>query len=234
MVSIRNFTPRLYQETIMASCVKANCLIILPTGLGKTKTAIMAIAQRLNSFPNSKVLFLSVTKPLAEQIYNEVLECMDMPHEKVALFTGSVSPKKREILWENSNIIVSTPQCIENDIINSRIKLEDISLLIADEAHNAVKDYAYTWISKQYYKKARYPRIIGLTASPGSELEKIQEVCKNLYIEEIEIRTDTDPDVKPYVHEIDIKWVSVTLPQVFSDVKISFAVQHIGSSLPSF
>ena len=147
MVAIRNFTPRLYQETIMASCARGNCLIILPTGLGKTKTAILAAAQRLNSFPNSKILFLTVTKPLAEQIHNEVRDCLDLDENKVVLFTGAVSPKKREELWKNAIVTVSTPQCIENDIINNRINLENISLLIADEAHNAVKDYSYTWVA---------------------------------------------------------------------------------------
>jgi Fanconi anemia group M protein len=219
MVNIRNFTPRLYQETIMASCAKGNCLIILPTGLGKTKTAILAAAQRLSSFPNSKILFLTVTKPLAEQIYNEIRECIELDEDKIVLFTGSVAPKKREELWEKSIVIVSTPQCIENDIINNRLSLENVSLLIADEAHNAVKDYSYTWVAKQYHKKSRFPRIIGLTASPGSDLEKIQEVCKNLYIEEIEIRTDKDPDVKPYVHEIEINWVKVDLPKVFLEAR---------------
>ncbi len=219
MVNIRNFTPRLYQETIMDSCAKGNCLVILPTGLGKTKTAIMAAVHRLNAFPNSKILFLTVTKPLAEQIYNDVKECTDMEENKIALFTGYVSPEKRQELWKNSVITVSTPQCIENDIINNRIDLENVSLMIADEAHNAVKDYSYTWVAKQYHKKSRWPRIIGLTASPGSDLERIQEVCKNLYIEEIEIRTDKDPDVSPYVHEIDIDWVAVNLPPVFIEAK---------------
>jgi len=219
MVAIRNFTPRLYQETIMASCARGNCLIILPTGLGKTKTAILAAAQRLNSYPKSKILFLTVTKPLAEQIHKEVEECLDIGEGKIALFTGSVSPAKREEEWKNSVFIVSTPQCIENDMINNRIDMENVSLLVADEAHNAVKDYSYTWVAKQYHKKSRFARIIGLTASPGSDLEKIQEVCKNLFIEEIEIRTDQDPDVKPYVHEIDIKWVVVELPQIFNDIK---------------
>ena len=219
MVNIKNFTPRLYQETIMASCAKGNCLIILPTGLGKTKTAILAVAQRLNAFPNSKILFLTVTKPLAEQIYNEVKECIDMDENKIVLFTGSVSPKKRGDLWDNATITVSTPQCIENDIINNRINLDSVSLLIADEAHNAVKDYSYTWVAKQYHKKSKFPRIIGLTASPGSDLEKIQEVCKNLYIEEIEIRTDKDPDVKPYVYDIEINWVEVELPKVFLEAR---------------
>ena len=199
MAAIRNFVPRLYQETIMASCAKGNCLIILPTGLGKTKTAILAAAHRLNGFPNSKVLFLTVTKPLAEQIYNEIRECMDIDADKIALFTGSVAPSKRQEMWKNSIVTVSTPQCIENDIINNRIELDNVSLIVADEAHNAVKDYSYTWVAKQYHKKSKWPRIIGLTASPGSDLDRIQEVCKNLYIEEIEIRTDQDPDVKRYV-----------------------------------
>ncbi|MBL7055609.1 DEAD/DEAH box helicase [Candidatus Woesearchaeota archaeon] len=219
MVNIKNFTPRLYQETIMNSCSKGNCLVILPTGLGKTKTAILSIAQRLKQYPNSKALFMTVTKPLAEQIYEEVKDCLEIDEGDVALFTGTVSPKKREEMWQKSKVIVSTPQCIENDIINKRINFEDTSLLITDEAHNAVKDYAYTWVAKQYNTISRFPRIIGLTASPGSDMEKIQEVCKNLYIEEIEIRTDKDEDVKPYVHEIDVKWVEVHLPPVFNEVK---------------
>lgn len=219
MVGIKNFIPRLYQETIMASCAKSNCLVILPTGLGKTKTAILVAVQRLNSFLNSKILFLTVTKPLADQIYTEFKECVDIDESRIALFTGSVAPKKREEIWKNSAIIVSTPQCIENDIINNKINLENVSLMVADEAHNAVKDYSYTWVAKQYFNKARFPRIIGLTASPGSDIERIQEVCKNLFIEEIEIRTDNDPDVKPYVYEIEIDWVEVELPKVFADAK---------------
>ena len=116
----------------MASCAKGNCLIILPTGLGKTKTAILAAAQRLSSFPKSKILFLTVTKPLAEQIYNEVRECIELDEDKIVLFTGSVAPKKREELWEKSVVIVSTPQCIENDIINNRISLKNVSLVTKD------------------------------------------------------------------------------------------------------
>ena len=218
MVKIRNFKPRLYQETIMASCVKGNCLVILPTGLGKTKTAILTAAQRLTSYPNSKILFLTVTKPLAEQIYEEIKNSLNLSEEEIALFTGSVAPTKREKLWKQSRAIISTPQCIENDFINKRISFEDVSLMIIDEAHNAVGEYAYTWIAKQYKTKSRFPRIMGLTASPGSDLEKIQEVCQNLYTEEIEIRTDKDPDVKPYVHNIEITWVPVVLPPAFTQI----------------
>ena len=202
----------------MASCAKGNCLVILPTGMGKTKTAILSLAQRFNQYPQSKAIFLTVTKPLAEQIVEEIKECLDLNEEEVTLFTGSVAPSKRAALWKQAKVVVSTPQCIENDFINKRVDFENTSLLVIDEAHNAVGDYAYTWIAKQYQKNSRFPRIIGLTASPGSDLEKIQEVCSNLHIEEIEIRTDKDPDVKPYVHEVNLEWYPVILPPLFTDV----------------
>ena len=49
-------------------------------------------------------------------------------------------------------------------------------MLVIDEAHRAVGDYAYVFVAQQYHKKAKYPRILSLTASPGSDIEKIQEV----------------------------------------------------------
>ena len=42
-------------------------------------------------------------------------------------------------------------------------------------------------------------------------MEKITEVCNNLFIEEIEVRTETDPDVSPYVQETELEWVEVEL-----------------------
>ncbi|MEK6916549.1 MAG: ERCC4 domain-containing protein, partial [Nanoarchaeota archaeon] len=62
-------------------------------------------------------------------------------------------------------------------------------------------------------------RILALTASPGSNLEKIQEVIKNLYIEDVEIRTDDDPDVAPYIQEVNVKWIHVDLPEHFKSTQ---------------
>ena len=62
---LRDFTPRLYQETIFATTVKKNTLVVLPTGLGKTAIALMLTTQRLKQYPQSKIIFLAPTKPLA-------------------------------------------------------------------------------------------------------------------------------------------------------------------------
>lgn len=218
-MQIIGFEPRLYQQTILYSCVRNNCLIILPTGLGKTKTAILVAVHRLNTFPNSKVLFLTPTKPLANQICQEFKKCTDISDSEIFLFTGAINPEKREVLWNDAKIVVSTPQGCVNDVINGRMSLEEISLLVFDEAHRSVGDYDYVFLAKQYHKRGKFPRIIGLTASPGSDLETITEVSKNLFIEEIELRTETDPDVKPYVQELDVDYILVNLPDNFKDIK---------------
>jgi Fanconi anemia group M protein len=106
--------------------------------------------------------------------------------------------------------------------MSGRISLSEVSLLGFDECHRSTGDYSYNFIAKQYIKKALYPRIIGLTASPGSDNEKIQEVCTNLFIEKIEVRTSKDEDVVPYVQEVDIDKRFVELPDIFADIKRYF------------
>ena len=215
---IKNFKPRLYQETIFASASKANTLVVLPTGMGKTNIFLMLAAHRLKQYPKSKILLLGPTKPLISQ-YQKVFEkYFDIDIKKMTIFTGLVKPEKRAELWKESQIIFSTPQGLENDIIGSKIDLKEVSLLGIDEAHRAVGDYSYVFIAKQYEKIAKYPRIIAMTASPGSELEKINEVINNLFIEEIEIRTDKSPDVKSYIQKLDINWIKVKLPENFKDI----------------
>jgi len=216
---IKDFKPRLYQETILATCTQKNTLVVLPTGMGKTAVSFLLAVHRLRLYPNSKILILSPTRPLCQQHVDTFKKHLDIEQERIVLFTGFVKPEKRHEIWKNAQIVVATPQSIENDIISGRIPVEDISLIVFDEAHRAVGDYAYVFVAKQYHRKSRFPRILGLTASPGSDMEKIEDVCKNLFIEEIEIRTDEDPDVKPYIKEIKIDWVPVELPPAFQQIQ---------------
>lgn len=208
---MRNFEPRLYQETILDTAVQKNTLVVLPTGMGKTAVAMMLAAQRLKNFPNSKIVILAPTRPLVEQHLNVFKKHLEISEDEMHVFTGLISPEKRLQLWKEKRVIFSTPQGLEHDVISSRVSLEDVSLMVFDEAHRATGEYAYNFIAKIYNKKAKYPRILALTASPGSDLEKITEVCKNLFIEDVELRTTDDPDVKPYIQDIDINWIKVEL-----------------------
>ncbi|WP_461866926.1 DEAD/DEAH box helicase [Thermococcus sp.] len=210
--------PRIYQEVIYARCKEKNSLVVLPTGLGKTLIAQMIADYRLTKY-GGKVLMLAPTKPLALQHRESFLRLFDIPEERINALTGEYKPEKREQIWKKSTIITATPQTIENDIVVGRISLEEVSLLIFDEAHRAVGNYAYVYIAKEYMRQAKHPLILGLTASPGSSEDKIKEIIKNLHIEHVEVRTESSPDVKPYVQGIRLEWVKVELPGLYKDVR---------------
>ena len=217
----RTVERRSYQIAIAATCLMRNTLVILPTGLGKTVIALLVIASRLLN-EDGKVLFLAPTKPLVEQHADFLRRTLNIDAEKIVTLSGEVPPEKREELYERATIVVSTPQVVENDIISGRVNLRDFILAIFDEAHRAVGNYSYVFIAKQFRTESKSPLIMGITASPGSEPERILEVIENLGIEDMEIRTEYDSDVRPYVGEKKIEWVKVDMPEELKEVAEKF------------
>lgn len=213
-----------YQRNIAAAAQKASTLVVLPTGMGKTIIALLLIAEHLKN-PANKILFLAPTKPLVNQ-HSTFLKTNLTTPDQVTTFTGEVSPDQRLKDWNTHHIIVSTPQVIENDLIANRLTLHDVSLIIFDEAHRAVGNYSYVFVA-QTYRRHRQDRLcLAMTASPGNDIQKILEICHNLEIKTIEIRTPTDPDVRPYVHDLDVQWKEIPLPKEFAAV-----LQHLRRAL---
>lgn len=225
---LKSFTPRLYQETILATCASANTLVVLPTGLGKTAIAVLLAIHRLQSYPGSKVLFLAPTRPLVLQHQTTFTELTSFHLDDYAVFTGHVQPELRGKQFAAAKIIFSTPQGLENDIINKIITLSDVSLIIFDEAHRAAGDYSYVFIAKKYMEQARYARILALTASPGGTTEDIHAVMQSLYIEKVEVRHEEDADVKGYVQEVHTEWITVALPADLLKI-----IQHLHTAFTS-
>ncbi|MBW3017704.1 DEAD/DEAH box helicase [Candidatus Woesearchaeota archaeon] len=209
---LREFKARLYQQTIFATCSSYNTMVVLPTGMGKTGIGLLLAAKRLTQYPKSKIVILAPTKPLLDQHYNTFVKHLDIDPELFTTFSGSISPENRENLWEQKQIFFSTPQTIENDLISGKINLQDVSMLCFDECHRATGDYSYVFIAKQYNKQSKHPRVLALTASPGSDMEKINEVMTNLFVERVEIRTESDPDVQPYIQDVEKEYIYVDLP----------------------
>jgi Fanconi anemia group M protein len=211
---------RAYQTAIAATALMRNTLVILPTGLGKTVVALLVIASHLSK--GGRVLMLAPTKPLVEQHAQFFKKMLKIPEDQIVALSGEISPAKRAEVWSKARVVVSTPQVIENDLLAARISLREISHLTFDEAHRAVGDYSYVFIAKKYFKQSSNPLILAITASPGSDVEKIQEVVRNLGIEEIEIRTEYDSDVKPYIYGKVIDWIRVEMPEELEGVRQKF------------
>jgi Fanconi anemia group M protein len=207
---------RAYQVNIARACLERSTLVVLPTGMGKTVVAAMAIAEILRR-RGGKVLFLAPTKPLVEQHAASLRDLLVV--ERIALFTGeATSPEERDLLWRENKIVVSTPQVIRNDVRAERFTLDDVSLIVFDEAHRAVGDYAYVDVAAAY-REVPGRLVLGMTASPGASAAKILEVCGHLGITAVEIRTESDADVVPYVHELQVDKVPVDAPDVAKEIR---------------
>ena len=208
---------RLYQQALAAQVLKkGNTMIVAPTALGKTIVAALVSAERLNRIPSSKILMLAPSKPLAVQHEESLKEFLKAP---VNVLTGSITPDKRVKLWEKSRVISATPQTVESDVIAGRYDLKDVSLLIFDECHRGTGNYAYVFLANRYMREGKDPLILGLTASPGGDEEKINTVCQNLFINEVMVKTEDDVDVKPYFKPIEIKWVFVEMGKEQKKIK---------------
>lgn len=216
---LKNIKPRKYQQEIVEKCIQKNCLVVLPTGVGKTLIALMLVIERMKKFPLKKILFLAPTRPLAEQHLKYFQKHLGELFGQMELFTGKVKSNERKKIWQRAEIIFSTPQCIGNDLKKNLYTLEDISLLIEDEAHRCVKNYSYTFVAKKYIEQGEDIRILGMTASPGTDKKTIKDICENLSIEEVEVRTRESEDVKEYLQEAKIKVIKVEFPEKFKEIR---------------
>lgn len=216
--TLSTIEPREYQQRIFESCKDKNCLVVLPTGVGKTLIALMLSIYTQKQFPATKTLFLAPTRPLAEQHLAYFEKHLPELFAEMALFTGKTSAEKRKKIWETTDIVFSTPQCISNDLKNELYTLEDVSLLVEDECHRCLKNYAYTFISETYKEQAKNQKILGLTASPGTETEKIKQIAINLGIEAIELRTRDSEDVKEYLQELEFDTIRLEFPDEFREI----------------
>lgn len=202
-------TPREYQKNLVNAILeKGSSLVVLPTGLGKTIVAILVFVDILKKKKDAKILFLAPTKPLVEQHYKTINKYFNT---KNVCITGALRPNQRKKLIEQNQIICATPQTIANDLPTLN---ENFDCIVFDEAHKAQGNYAYTLIAKRYDKSLK----IGLTASPGNKRSEIKEVLQNLGIKNIEIKTEQDIDVNPYVQETKTYWIKVSLPEPLIEV----------------
>ncbi len=211
---------REYQRRIIEAANDKNTLVVLPTALGKTVISALIAANVLYNYRDKRILVMAPTRPLVMQHKDTFQRIIRLPQEDFTLLTGRVPSDYREAIWKGpSRIVFATPQVVRNDILTKGLKLNDFGLLVFDECHRSVKEYAYTEVAQHYVKNSDYPLILGMTASPGSDIERVKMVCESLFIEHVEYRCDEDDDVKPYIQPIHVEWRRVNLPLQYQPLR---------------
>lgn len=196
---------REYQVSLARQAINENCIVVLPTGLGKTTVALQVIAEYM-ARGQGGALFLAPTRVLVNQHYKFLQDTMTI--QDISVITGEDTEKKRAKLWYNS-IVCATPEITRNDLNRGLIKPDQFSLVIFDEVHRAVGDYAYSGIASRVVPTGA--RILGMTATLPSDKAKTTEILLMLKIESVARRDDNSPDVLPYIQQTHTEWIKVKL-----------------------
>ncbi len=212
-----NVEKRDYQVLAAENALQHNTLVVMPTALGKTFVAALLTAHYLSAKPDKKILFLAPTKPLVEQQAQRMRDVLDIAPESVVSVTGEVSPEERQKMYASAKIIAGTPQTVEHDVLGRKLLVSDFSLVVFDEAHRAVGEYAYVFLGE--LARSSSARVLGLTASPSSEKEKIRMICDNLGIKHLELKHERDPSVSKYAQPVKLDFLFVDLPPEFRSLQ---------------
>lgn len=196
---------REYQVNLADQAKAENCIIVLPTGLGKTTIALQLIAHHMET--GGGALFLAPTRVLVNQHYEFLKKNLTV--QDISMVTGGDVVAKRAKLWENS-VVCATPEITKNDLARGIVSPTQFSLVIFDEVHRTVGDYAYSAIAARFAGSGT--RILGMTATLPSDREKATEIIKALRIESVAHRDESSPDVTPYIQHTHTRWVKVELP----------------------
>ena len=133
---------------------------------------------------------------------HDVLEnSLDYP---CARFCGEMPDLWRQEHWDDAfskhEVIVCTAEILYKCLHHSYINMDQINLLVFDEAHHTKKKHPYARIIKDFYAevegKARFPRIFGMTASPvdGSQVDLYRAAEELEGLLRSQIVTPANPD----------------------------------------
>ena len=171
--------PRDYQTELFERAKAENIIVVLDTGSGKTLIAALLmrhIAQqelenRADGGTPKMSFFLVNSVHLVSQ--QQRMLANNLPTTPEPLHGGVNDDLWKKVEWDKlkamNRAIVCTAEILNQCLMHSFVKIEEINLLIFDEAHHAKKGHPYARIIKDYYLQtptSLRPKIFGMTASP--------------------------------------------------------------------
>ncbi|KAH6692388.1 RNase3 domain-containing protein [Plectosphaerella plurivora] len=172
--------PREYQVELFERAKAKNTIAVLPTASGKTLISAMLlrhtleqeVQDRKEGKPRKTAFFLVEKVALAMQ-QHAVLSCnLDFTVDCVCgeMVESSWNREFWENKWSENMAIVCTAAILQACLSKAYIKMNQINILIFDEAHHCKGKHPYARIIKDFYipmKPAnKRPKIFGMTASP--------------------------------------------------------------------
>jgi superfamily II DNA or RNA helicase len=167
---LKDYQYKLYTDVsnYLLNTPHSRCILRMPTGSGKTRTAIEIVSLFLNVKQKS-VLWLCNTQELCDQAYSsfceiwyflKLLDSQAINHVKNRLEVGCINLPTFHVV----SIQSLHPDRLEKNLSQYGIDLEKIELVVVDEAHISI---APTYKKAISFLISKGAKLLGLTATPG-------------------------------------------------------------------
>ncbi|WP_409439570.1 DEAD/DEAH box helicase [Psychromonas sp. GE-S-Ul-11] len=154
---------------------KSRVLIHLPTGAGKTRTAMNIAAEHLRQSENNLVLWLADREELCSQAYSEFSKAWQSLGNRPTSLYGFYSSSTESLSGIDSGFVVAglhkflslrKSDSRQLQLLYRKLA-EKVTLVIFDEAHKAVAPKFQEVVQDFIDDEAFHADLIGLTATPG-------------------------------------------------------------------
>lgn len=163
-------------DKVLSKLKEENRLLVhLPTGAGKTRTAMNIAVEHLRESPSHLVLWLADREELCQQAFNEFYKAWGFCGVRDTTLYGFYSSSSESLGGIDSGFIVAGLHTLNSIRLKNSRNLEllydklreKVTLVIFDEAHKAVAT-TYKSITEDFINSAKFnAKLIGLTATPG-------------------------------------------------------------------
>ncbi|MGA9168106.1 MAG: DEAD/DEAH box helicase [Nitrososphaeraceae archaeon] len=201
---------------------KLNCLLVAPTGSGKTEAAVIPVFAMLSSIATSesfkgkiRAIYVTPLRALNNDVQRRIMKYAESEGLRVEIRHGDTNTKTRKrIVNDPPDILITTPESLGVILTSQKmlIALQELEWLIIDEVHELISSErgSHLALSLERLQLVSQKTItrIGLSATPSSLVETskfvvgLQRKCAIL----------VDHSMRKY--DIDIKFVKGSLNNV--------------------
>ncbi|WP_316506682.1 DEAD/DEAH box helicase [Nitrosopumilus sp.] len=197
---------------------KKDCLVIAPTGSGKTECSVIPIFSHLQNSKKSgkiKVLYITPLRALNRDVFRRITKYADGNKLSIEIRHGDTTQKDRKKISENPpDILITTPETLV--ILLTQIKmlnaLSDLEWIVIDEVHELLSSERGSQLSLSIERlglNSKFPLTkIGLSATVGN----FEEAGKFVVGTKRKCEIIRDTSVRKY--DVKIKYVDGTISDV--------------------
>ena len=197
---------------------KKDCLVIAPTGSGKTECSVIPIFFLLKNSKKTgkiKVLYITPLRALNRDVFRRITNYAHENELSIEIRHGDTTQKDRKKINENPpDILITTPETLV--ILLTQIKmlnaLSDLEWVVIDEVHELLSNERGSQLSLSIERlelNSKYPLTkVGLSATVGN----FEEAGKFVVGTKRNCEIIRDTSVRKY--DVEIKYVDGTISDV--------------------